>query len=671
MSISFAPPHHLPTNPLLLDGASLTIPDVVAVARKRRRVAIAPAARERVTRCRVLVDVLLAAGRKVYGLTTGFGQLRDVMIPAEDARQLQLNLIRSHAAGVGAPFDEDVVRAAMLLRVNTLCRGNSGIRPETLEVLVAMLNDDVYPFVPQQGSVGACGDLAPLSHLALAVVGDTAGRYLPRTANPDWPRPMRGARPEAFVAFPEAAGFADAARTQDWSTFRPATLAAKEGLALNNGTNFMTAALALTCYDASFTLRWSEAVAAISCDAHQGQPSSLDPRIHAARPQAGQPAVAERLRLWLQDSQLVGCELNVGQLGAAIDELQTATATAAPAARPRLAAFLPRALALVPRRPDGSIDDAGIARLRASSGAEQIAALRPQAMALADDLERTEPPLLDRPLLRRIADRLRRVVAESPHVQDDYSLRCFPVVAAATWRALQHTVDIVTCELNAATDNPLLFPPEPLPGESAAAWRARLAADLPACERAVVGGGNFHGHPIAAVSDYLAVALAALGNACERRLAHLVDAQHSRGLPGFLTRNGGLNSGFMLAQYTAAALVAENKVLCHPASVDSIPTCANTEDWVSMGTLAARKATEVQRQVETIVAIELAAAAHALLFRPFLRPAPRVDALATRVRARCNGGQAPTADDGDRPLQPVLAAAQACLRDPELLDQLL
>ncbi|MBK8098676.1 MAG: aromatic amino acid lyase [Planctomycetes bacterium] len=393
--------------------------------------------------------------------------------------------------------------------------------------------------------------------------------------------------------------------------------------------------------------------------------------MHGARPQAGQAAVAERLRLWLDGSQLAGCELNVGHLGAALHELRAAIAAAPPATQPLLAGFVPRLLGLVPRRGDGSVDDAALARLRTQSGADQITALGLPVAALADELEGRELPGVERTTTRKIADRLRRVVADSPHVQDDYSLRCFPVVAAAAWRALAHAIEVVTCELNSATDNPLLFPPEPLPGESPAAWRTRLAADLPACERAVVGGGNFHGHPIAAVADYLAIALAALGNACERRLAHLVDAHHSRGLPGFLTRNGGLNSGLMLAQYTAAALVAENKVLCHPASVDSVPTCANTEDWVSMGTMAARKAADVQRQVATIVAIELVAAAQALLFRPFLRPAPRVDALATLVRSRCAGGIAPNADDGDRPLHPVFAAAQACLSDPELLDLLL
>ncbi len=658
MNLVFPAPHRLPTDVLGLDGRSVGIADLVAVARGRRRVRIADEARVRVRRCRAMVDVLLESGRKVYGLNTGFGQLRDVVIPREDALRLQLNLVRSHAAGVGDPFDEDVVRAALLLRINTLCLGVSGVREATLDRLVAMLNEDIHPFVPQQGSVGASGDLAPLAHLALVAIGDPAGRYYPRRRRGGSAAIVTRARREEFVALPESSEEFDAVADEEgWRTFRPVELESKEGLALVNGTTFMTALLALNVYDASLTLRCAELGAAMSLDAHQGQPAALDPRIHAARPQTHQREAAARILGYLQGSEILALELNTAEFGNALHELDRAARLAEPgAARDAIATLRTRAAACIAR--DGERLRAPLDALSKKRRADQLGELRALVLPLAREADSVAGS-------SRAASHFREAVPDSPHIQDDYSLRCFPAVVATAWRSLEHAAQVVVCESNSANDNPLLFPPEPpTPSADYGAWLRSSPQILDACVDGVIGGGNFHGQPISAAADALACALAATGNIVERRIAHLVDAHHSRGLPAFLVRDGGLDSGFMLAQYTAAALVSENKVLCHPASVDSVPTCANTEDHVSMGTIAARKARVVHDHVATIVAIELLLGAQAMPFRAPLRPGTGVAKACAVISARIPHRER------DEALAPAIDAAKALLVDAALLDVL-
>jgi histidine ammonia-lyase len=469
--------------PILIDGASLTLEHLEAIARGRRPTAVAPAAREGVERARRVVDAAVARHAVVYGVTTGFGNFADVVIPRERLLDLQLNLVRSHAAGVGDPLDEPSARALMLLRANVLAKGYSGVRPETLDLLVGMLNGGVHPVVPCQGSVGASGDLAPLAHLALVLIGEG----------------------HAFVGG-RAVGGAEALAAAD---LRPVVLEAKEGLALINGTQLMTAIAGLALAEARRLARTADVAGALTLDALMGTDVAFDPRIHAARPHPGQAASARNLRALLAGSAIRESHRDCGK------------------------------------------------------------------------------------------------------VQDAYSLRCIPQVHGAARDALAYAGATVTIELNAATDNPMVFADS---GE-------------------LLSGGNFHGEPVAIAADVLAIAVAELGAISERRIERLVNPALS-GLPAFLTPEGGLQSGLMLAQVTAAALASENKLLCHPASVDSIPTSANKEDHVSMGATAARKALRVVANTRRILAIELLAACQALDFRRPLDTSRPLAAAAELVRRR-------------------------------------
>lgn len=443
-------------------GTKLGLSEVMAVARGHARVTLAPEARAKVQQAREMVESLLAHQLPIYGVTTGFGKFSDVPISPSETSQLQRNLLVSHAAGVGQPLDEGSVRAAMLLRAHALALGHSGVCGETVELLLELLNHGIHPVIPEQGSLGASGDLAPLAHMALVLIG----------------------LGEATCGGQRMSG----AEALSRNGLRPVELGAKEGLALINGTQIMTGITALVLHDALLLARTADIISALSAEALGAIPAAWDPKIHALRLHPGQMAVAANLRQLVEGSGLV-----------------------------------------------------------------------------------TAPGEL--------------------RVQDPYTLRCIPQVHGASRQALNHCAEVVGWELNAVTDNPLLFPQE----------------------QQVISGGNFHGQPIALAADYLAIAVAELANISERRTERLVNPQLS-GLPAFLTAHGGLHSGLMIAQYTAASLVSENKVLAHPASVDSIPSSANQEDHVSMGTTAARKARTVLRNAQNVLAIELLCAAQALEF---------------------------------------------------------
>jgi len=489
---------------LLLDGNSLTLEDMESVARSRREVGLAPAARAGVVRARKIVDDAVSQNAVVYGVTTGFGNFADVVIPAGRLRELQLNLVRSHAAGVGDPLTREQTRALMLLRANVLAKGFSGVRPETLDLLVAMINAGVHPVVPSQGSVGASGDLAPLAHLALALVGEGQCTYEERV------------RPSAEAL--SAAGL------------RPVVLEAKEGLALINGTQLMTAVAGLALAEAWRLARTADVTGALTLDALKGTDVAFDPRIHAARPHPGQAASARNLRKLLAGSPIRESHRDCGK------------------------------------------------------------------------------------------------------VQDAYTLRCMPQVHGAVRDALEFATRTISIEINAATDNPMVFADS---GE-------------------LLSGGNFHGEPVAIAADVLAIAVAELGAISERRTERLVNPALS-GLPAFLTPQGGIQSGLMIAHVTAAALASENKTLAHPASVDSIPTSANKEDHVSMSPIAARKLAAIVRNLEWVLAIELLTAFQAM---EFLRPL-RSSAPLERVRGSFR--RAVPAWDEDRRLAPDLEKARAFL----------
>lgn len=455
-----------------LDGEHLTIEQVIAVAQGvpgQPRVTLSATARQRVTRCADAVQRLLDAGTVAYGITTGFGAFKDRVIPRDQVEQLQYNIIVSHAVGVGDPFDRATVRAIMLIRANTLARGYSGIRLSTLQTLLDLLNAGVHPVIPEKGSLGASGDLAPLAHMSLVLIGEGEAEYQGEV--------LPGAEVLRRVGL------------------EPVTLAAKEGLALTNGTTVMTAIGVLETWRAERLSRTADAAACLSLEALNGTPLAFDERIHALRPLPRQIDCAANLRALL----------------------------------------------------DGSEFTRGY---------------------------------------------------DPANVQDAYTLRCIPQVHGAIRDAIAYARWMMEIELNAVTDNPLIF------------------IDAATDEITVLSGGNFHGEPLAIAMDYLSIAMSELGNIAERRIMRLIDeASNVHTLPAFLTRDGGLNSGFMLVQYTAAALATESKVLSHPASVDSIPTSANVEDHVSMGCTAALKMRRVATNVERILAIELMSAAQGIDFR--------------------------------------------------------
>lgn len=462
-------------DPLIIRGRELKVDDVVAVAHGRLTV-LDEAVLPHLERSRRAVEQLVEEGAIAYGITTGFGHFKDKIISPDQTRQLQLNLVRSHAVGVGPPLPQIVVRAMLLVRANTLAQGYSGVRPVVVQRLLQMLNQRVHPVVPAQGSLGASGDLAPLAHLVLVLIGEGEADF-------------EGERLTGAEAMRRAG-------------LEPITLLAKEGLALVNGTTLMVGYGALLVRRAINLVLTADIAAAMSLEALHGTDRAYDARVHAIRPHPRQ-----------------------------IDD----------------AAFLRRLLA-------------------------------------GSDLLRG---------------------AGSLNVQDPYTLRCVPQVHGAVRDAIAYAQWVINIELNAVNDNPLIF----VDDETG-------AVD-------VISAGNFHGEPIALAMDYAALALTDLGNMSERRAARLVDADSNGGvLPMFLTEQGGLESGFMMAHYTAAALASENKVLAHPASADTIPTSANTEDHVSMGATAVRHMAQIMDHVETIVAIELFCAAQGIDFRRGLTGRP-------------------------------------------------
>src|SRR6202046_3949878 len=485
----------LSLNALHINGNDLTLEAVreVANAHDRRAVLLAPDAREAVDRARAVVDALVAGNHLAYAITTGVGKLSDVRIAGDQIRELQINLVRSHAVGVGDPVPVAETRAMMLLRANSLAKGYSGVRAVVIDTLCEMLNRGVTPFVPSQGSVGASGDLAPLAHLALALIGE--GECVDE----------KGARIPSSEALKRA-------------QIKPLVLAAKEAVSLINGTQAMLAVGTLALLAAETLVDSADVIGGMACDALQGTDTAFDERIHKVRPHRGQIHTAANLRRMLEGSQIRESHRDCGR------------------------------------------------------------------------------------------------------VQDAYSLRCIPQVHGAVRDTLAHCREVFEIEANSAVDNPLVFITDP----------KQALGD-------VISGGNFHGEPLAFALDFLAIALSALAGISERRIERLVNPMLSEGLPPFLAPGAGLNSGFMMAQVTAAALVSENKVLAHPASVDSITTSGNKEDYVSMGMTAAIKLKRIVENTRNVVAIEAMAAAQALDFLSPLKTSKRGQLAHTAIRTVCPG----------------------------------
>ena len=447
---------------ITLDGNSLTLEDLVKIARDKEEVQIADTAIENVNKSRQIIDDIVASKRTVYGVNTGFGSLVRVSISAEDTSQLQENLIRTHSSGFGNPLPEDAVRAMIAIRINSLVKGFSGIRLLTIETLLGMLNKGVVPHIPEKGSLGASGDLAPLAHMVLPMLGLGRAYY-----------------EGELMSGKEA---------MDKAGVEVISLAAKEGLALINGTTCLNAVGALATYDAINLLKLQDIASALSVEAHNGIHTAFADKLHTVRPQIGQLATARNMRNLIEGSAY------------------TTEAT----------------------------------------------------------------------------------VDTTEHVQDAYTLRCIPQIHGTSKDSINYVKEKVEIEMNSVTDNPIVSP-----------------------DGTVISGGNFHGEPLAQPFDFLGIAASEIGNVSERRVERLVNNQLSK-MPSFLVKHPGLNSGFMITQYACAALASENKVLAHPASVDSIPSCENQEDFVSMGTIAARKAAEIVKNSARIVATEIMAACQAL-----------------------------------------------------------
>jgi len=446
---------------IVLGYDGMTLGDLVAISRENAQVAISQDSIERICESRALVERWVQEERVIYGITTGFGALSDVIISKKDTDQLQTNILMSHSAGVGKPLDEETVRATMALRIKDFARGHSGISLQTVEHLVALLNNHVHPVMPEKGSVGASGDLAPLAHLGLVLIG----------------------LGEAFVDGIKMPGH----KALKKIGLTPLKLGPGEGLALVNGTQVMTAIAGLTTYDAQELAKIADIAAAMSLEVLMGSRTEFDSLIHKVRPHPGQAASADNMERITQNSEIISSH------------------------------------------------------------------------------------------------------KDCKRIQDAYTLRCSPQVHGASKDVINFSKEVVETEMNSSTNNPLIF----------------------ADKGNFLLGGNFHGQPIALAMDSMSMAVAELANISERRIERLVNPVLS-GLPAFLVSDGGLNSGFMLAQYTAASLVAENKALCHPVCVDSIPTSANKEDHVSFGTISARKCREVLHNTKHVVAIELLCATQAM-----------------------------------------------------------
>ena len=493
---------------LSIDG--MTLDDLIAIARQGAKVRLTKKAEKNIINCRKLIEKWVKEGKTIYGVTTGFGALSDVTISPKDTRLLQENILKSHAAGVGNILDNETIRSVMALRIKDFARGNSGIRLETVRHLMALLNQGVCPIVPEKGSVGASGDLAPLAHLSLVLIG----------------------MGEASFKGKKLSGKAALRRCG----LKPIQLDSAEGLALVNGTQVMSATGGLAVYDAINLSKLTDIAAAMSLEVLMGSRTEFDSRIHQVRPHPGQAAAADNMARITQNSEIITSHKDCSR------------------------------------------------------------------------------------------------------IQDAYTLRCSPQVHGASKDGIAYTKKVIETEMNASTNNPLIFP------ES----------------NEFLLGGNFHGQPVAQALDFLCIAIAELSNISERRIERLVNPMLS-GLPAFLVSDGGLNSGFMIAQYTAASLVSENKILSHPACVDSIPTSANKEDHVSMGSISARKCRDVVKNTEHVVAIELLCAAQALDLFTNLKPGEGTLAAYRAIR------KAVPHLDTDRILSKDIETTRDLMRSGEIL----
>jgi histidine ammonia-lyase len=590
---------------IILDGNTLTIQKVIEVATNHAKISIHPDAIKNVRASQAFIYQQVKEGKIVYGVTTGFGPNADKRIRTEDAEILQHNLIISHATGVGQPFSQTIVRAIMTIRINTLLAGHSGIRLNTIKLLVQFLNQGIHPYIPQQGSVGASGDLAPLCHMAITLIG--VGKVFYKNK---------------LYTLPELYDLADIkAKNQEIADFNTKNdfseddidyqmpivqrrLTHKESLAMINGTTVMNALGVIGVHKARLLLQGSTMSAGMFAEAISARSQAFDEVIHIVRRHAGQHTIAKHLLDYFKNSSLIG--ITPASIVASIPveafDIQDFSSFQ-PIVKERITLLQQANLDQL----EGEINM--LSSILDYQTAKEI--LQPKAIK---QLMESLPQAFCNFLIKNLRpqntpdwlsyERLLSIATKKITPQDSYSVRCTPQVFGASLEAVRHVAGVVENELNAVVDNPIIF------------MKGQVLHNGHKIERSrILSGGNFHGQPLALVLDYLKLAMAEIGNLLERQMAKLVDKGHNDGLPAFLVEDAGLNSGMMIMQYTAASLVSENKVLVHPASVDSIPTSANQEDHVSMGPIAGRQALEIINNVENVLALHLIVSKQALNMR--------------------------------------------------------
>ncbi|NHJ48024.1 MAG: histidine ammonia-lyase [Asgard group archaeon] len=530
------------TKTIILDEEGFTIKEICKIVFQNHKLKLSDGVTKRVQLARKAIEQAVESGQKIYGITTGFGALRNIIIAEKDASELQTNLIRSHTVGVGEAARDEFVKAMMVLRVTALARGHSGCQLQTLENLIAMINKNVIPIVPLKGSVGASGDLAPLSHMALAMIGEGENNLK-----------FEGQIYDAKEGLKKAG--------------IPITkLSYKEGLALNNGAQFSAGIACIALQEAKNLIETAEIAAALSCEALKAAFQQFDERIHTARHHPGQVDVAKKIREYTSGSKFVKIHESI---------------------------FCCK------------VENCGYYYDKILGDSSQNVSPNTDFLKLPDDWK-----------CPNCGGSRNDFEKQWPKVQDDYSVRCTPQVIGPARETLEFCLNVVSREINAATDNPLIF----------------IKNEDP-LEYDIYSGGNFHGEPIAMTMDYLGIAMAEVGNISERRSVKLIDDKRNYGLSLFLIPRSelGLNSGYMMPQYTAAALVSENKVLATPASVDSIPTSEEAEDHVSMSPIAARKVVSINENLLFILAIEMMLAAQAIDLRCEIQKIPPKEALGDKT----------------------------------------
>ena len=594
---------------IILNGQSLSIEQVLRVAEDFAKVEIADEAIENVIESQIFITNQVELGKIVYGVTTGFGINADKVIEQKDASELQRNLLLSHACGVGKPFDEIIVRAIMTIRLNTLLAGHSGVRLETIRLLQQFLNYNIHPHIPEQGSVGASGDLCPLSHMSIPLMGEGLVYFEGQR--------MRTSELYALPQIQKINAEIEATNThrseQDkMPLIAPIELSYKEGIGLSNGTTLMVSLGVFGVSRAKRLMDKSILSAALLMEGHCSRPKAFDHKIHAVRKHSGQTEIARRVRELTKGSTMIGINpIDILRHFPKTIIVDNADFSVLTNRLTQLHNHLQKQIGIT-----NNLEVQIKAKERLVNVERLLKIETPQDFLNFENLEKVMdfiPKLFCDFLLKYMPTELknRTFWQDLVHIakrkitpQDAYSIRCFPQVFGASLKAIEHAEAVISEELNAVVDNPIIFMENQI-----------LPDGTKVMENDVISGGNFHGQPIALVLDYMKLAVAEMGNIMERQINKMVDAATNDGLPPFLIQGAGLNNGLMIPQYTAASIVSENKVLVHPASADSIPTSANQEDHVSMGPIAGRQLLQIITNVQRILAIHILTAKQAVAMR--------------------------------------------------------